>query len=167
MSTCLSFRDVDYRSFEAVEIQLSLDHLSVVVFLCLYRPTPGKRSNLTNSMFLEEFPELLFQYTDSGRDVVYLGDFDFHYDDSSDGQVSGLKTLLSDHSLTQIVNVPTHKCGHLLDCVVVRFDSSCLSFEGVQDYHDLSDHKAADRTLAVAKPSTRRRLVTSRNIRSK
>ena len=60
-------------------------------------------------MFLEEFPELLFQYTDSRRDVVYLGDFDFHCDDSSDGQVSGLKTLLSDHSLTQLVNVPTHK----------------------------------------------------------
>ena len=167
MSTCLSFRDVDYRSFEAVEIQLSLDHFSVVVFLCLYRPPPGKRSNLTNSMFLEEFPELVSQHAVSSSDIVYLGDFNFHHNDFSDGQMSRLKKLLSDHSLTQIVNVPTHKCGHLLDCVVVRFDSSCLSFEGVQDYHDLSDHKAADRTLAVAKPSTRRRLVTSRNIRSK
>ena len=64
-------------------------------------------------MFLEEFPELLSQYADSRRDVVYLGDFNFNYDDSSDGQVNRLKTLLSDHSLTQLVKVPTHKCGHI------------------------------------------------------
>ena len=76
MSACISFRALDYRSFEAVEMRLSLDHVPVV-FVCLYRPPPSKRNKLTNSMFLEEFPELLFQYTDSGRDVVYLGDLTF------------------------------------------------------------------------------------------
>ncbi|WP_374211094.1 endonuclease/exonuclease/phosphatase family protein, partial [Thiolapillus sp.] len=165
MSACISFRALDYRSFEAVEMRLSLDHVSVV-FVCLYRPPPSKRNKLTNSMFLEEFPELLSQYADSRRDVVYLGDFNFHYDDSSDGQVSRLKTLLSDHSLTQLVNVPTHKCGHILDWVVVHTESTCLSFEGVRDCPDLSDHKAVVCTLAVAKPSPRRRLVTSRNIKA-
>ena len=84
----------------------------------------------------------------------------------SDAQVSRLKTLLSDHNLTQLVNVPTHKCGHILDWVVVHTESSCLSFEGVRDCPDLSDHKAVVCTLAVAKPSPRRRLVTSRNIRA-
>ena len=117
-------------------------------------------------MFLKEFPELLSQYADSRRNVVYLGDFNFHYDDSSDEQVSRLKTLLSDHSLTQLVKVPTHKCGHILDWVVVHTESSCLSFEGVRDCPDLSDHKAVVCKLAVAKPSPRRRLVTSRNIKA-
>ena len=32
---CVSFRALDYRSFEAVEMQLSLDHVSVV-FVHLY-----------------------------------------------------------------------------------------------------------------------------------
>ena len=114
MSVCVSIRAPDYRSFEAVEMRLSLDYVSVV-FVCLYRPPPSKRNKLTNSKFLEEFPELLSQYADSRTNVVYLGDFNFHYTDSSDGQVSRLKTLLSDHSLTQLVNVPTHKCGHILD----------------------------------------------------
>ena len=59
---------------------------------------------------------------------MYLGDFNFHYDDSSDGQVSRLKTLLSDHNLTQLVYVPSHKCGHILDWVVVYTESTCLSF---------------------------------------
>ena len=97
---------------------------------------------------------------------MYLGDFKLHYQDSSDGQVSCLKTLLGDHSLTQLVNVPIHKCGHILDWVVVHTESSCLSFEGVRDCPDLSDQKAVVCTLAVAKPSPRRRLVTSRNIKA-
>ena len=99
MSSCVPFRALDYRSFEAVDMHLSLDHVSVV-FVCLCRPPPSKHNNLTNSMFLEEFLELLSQYTDSRRDIVYLGDSNFHCDDSSDGQVSRLKTLLTDHNLT-------------------------------------------------------------------
>ena len=62
-------------------------------------------------MFLEEFSELLSQYADSSSDTVYIGDFNFHNDDCSDGQVSRLRTVLSDHNLTQLVNVPTHKDG--------------------------------------------------------
>ena len=85
--------------------------------------------------------------------------------DKSDEQVSRLKTLLSDHSLTQLVNVPTHKCDHILDWVVVHTESTCLSFDGVQDCPDLSDHKAVVCTPAVAKPSQRRRLVTSGTLR--
>ena len=165
MSACVSFRSLDYRSFEAVEMRLSLDYVSVV-FVCLYRPPPSKCNKLTNSMFLEEFPELLSQYADSRRDVVYLRDFNCHCDDSSGGQVSRLKTLLSDHSLTQLVNIPTHKCGHILHWVVVHTESTCLSFEGVRDCPDLSDHKAVVCTLAVAKPSPRTHLVTSRNIKA-
>ena len=83
------------------------------LFLCLYRRPLGKGNDLNNSVFLEEFTEFLSQYADSRRDIVYPDDFNFHYDDSSDGQVSRLKTMLTDHS--QLVNVPTHKCGHILD----------------------------------------------------
>ena len=72
----------------------------------------------------------------------------------------------SAHNLTQLVNVPTHKCGHILDWVVVRTENSCFCFDSVQDYPDLSDHKAVVCTLAVTKPSPRRRLVTSRNIKA-
>ena len=86
------------------------------MFVCLYRPPPSKRNKLTNSMFLEEFPELLSQYADSRRDVLYLGDFNFHYDDSSDGQVSRLKTLLSGHSLSSSTFPPTSAAISGLGC---------------------------------------------------
>ena len=80
--------------------------------------------------------------------------------------MSCLKTLLGDYSLTQLANVPTHKCGYILDWVMVHTESCRLSFEGVRDCPDLLNHKAVVCTLAVAKPSRRRRLVTSRNIRA-
>ena len=59
-------------------------------------------------MFLEEFSELLSQYASSRSDIVYIGDFNFHYDDCSDGQVNRLRTIMSDHNLTQLVTVWYH-----------------------------------------------------------
>ena len=50
MSACISFRALDYKSFEAVQMRLSLDHVSVVL-VCLYRPSQSKRNQLTNSIF--------------------------------------------------------------------------------------------------------------------
>ena len=79
----------DYSSFEAVEMRLSFDHVFVAIVF-FYRPPPSKRNKLTNSMFLEEFSELLSQYASSRSDSVDIGDFNFHYDDCSDGQVSRL-----------------------------------------------------------------------------
>ena len=133
LSTALLFKPLDYRSFEAVEMRLSFDHVSVAI-VCLSRPPPSKRNKLTNSMFLEEFSELLSQYADSRSDTVNIGDFNFYYDDCSDGQMSRLRTMLSDYNLTQLVNVPTHKRGHILDWVVVRTENSCFCFDSVQDY---------------------------------
>ena len=158
LSTSLLFKPHYYRSFEAVEMRLLFDHVLVAI-VCLYRPPPSERNKLTKSMFLEEFSELLSQYTDSCSDTVCIGEFNFHYDDCSDGQVIRLKTMLNDKNLTQLVNVP----GHILDWVVVRTENSCFCFDSVQDYPDVSDHKAVICTLAVTKPSPRECLVTSRN----
>ena len=84
LSTSLSLKPHYFTSFEAVEMRLSFDHVSVAI-VCLYRPPPSKRNKLTNSMFLEEFSELLSQYTDSCSDTVCIGEFNFHYDDCSVG----------------------------------------------------------------------------------
>ena len=104
LSTSLLFKPHYYRSFEAVEMRLSFDHVSVAI-VCLYRPPPSERNKRTNSMLHEEFAEFLSQYTDSCSDTVCIGEFNFHYDDCSDEQVSRLKTILSDKKLTQLVNV--------------------------------------------------------------
>ena len=107
----ISFKPLSLQSFEAVELHISGRNLSVSV-VCLYRPPPSRKNKLSNQLFLQEFPEFLTQFAGSHSDLVLLGDFNFHYDDCADTQVNRLKTMLSDHALTQLVDVPTHMCGH-------------------------------------------------------
>ena len=71
MSTCVSFRPLHNRSFEAVEMWLSLDHVSIV-HLYLYQLPLSKCNNLTNSMLLEAFPTFLPQFTNK-TEVMPVG----------------------------------------------------------------------------------------------
>ena len=117
-------------------------------------------------MFLQEFPEFLTQFADSHSDLVLLGEFNFHYDDCADTQVNRLKTMLSDHGLTQLVDVPTHRCGHTLDWAVVRSDVSCLVLERVDDMPGLSDHRSLLCRMTITAPSKSKRTVKSRNTKA-
>ena len=77
-----------------------------------------------------------------------------------------LKIMLSDHGLTQLVDVPTHKCGHILDCAVVRSDVSCLVLERADDMPGLSDHRSLLCQMTITAPSESKRTVTSRNTKA-
>ena len=140
LSDSISMHPLPFNSFESVELRLSNDSTSVSV-ICLYRPPPSKQNKLSNKMFFEEFPTLVSEYSHARRDLAFIGDFNFHFEDSSNGDVDQLKTLLNDHDLVQLVDIPTHKRGHVLDWVIVRHDASCLSLETVEDIA-LSDHSA-------------------------
>ena len=115
---------------------------------CPYRlcactdPPPSRKNKLSSQLFLQELPEFLTQFAGSHSDLVLLGYLNFHYDDCADTQVNRLKTMLSDHGLTQLVDVPTHRCGHTLDWAVVRSDVSPLALERVDDMPGLSDHRS-------------------------
>ena len=164
LSDSISMHPLPFDSFESVELRLSNDSTSVSV-ICLYRPPPSKRNKLSNKMFFEEFPTLVSEYSHARRDLAFIGDFKFHFEDSSNGDVDQLKTLLNDHDLVQLVDMPTHKRGHVLDWVIVRRDASCLSLETVEDIA-LSDHSAIYCSVNVRRPAARKRLVTSRNLRA-
>ena len=129
-------------------------------------PAPSRKNKLSNQLFLQEFPEFLTQFAGSHSDLVLLGDFNFHYDDCADTQVNRLKTMLSDHGLTQLVDVPTHRCGHTLDWAVVRSDVSCLVFERVYDMPGLSDHRSLLCQMTITAQSKSKRTVTSLNTKA-
>ncbi len=44
-------------------------------------------------MFFEEFPTLVSEYSHARRDLAIIGDFNFHFEDSSSGDVDQLKTV--------------------------------------------------------------------------
>ena len=61
--------------------------------------------------------------------------------------------------------MPTHKQGHALDWVTVRHDTSRLSLKTGEDTA-LSDHSAIYSSVNVERPTARKRLVTSHNLRT-
>ena len=75
-------------------------------------------------------------------------------------------SLLNEFGLSQRVDKPTHKLGHILDWVVVRDTNSCTLYDDVLKYPGLSDHFAVFGRFAVSKPPLRKHLVTSRNLRA-
>ena len=171
------------RLFPRTEVLPSLFGTLSVTFLCLYIfQTPvlsvfrGRRASyLRQEVFrigcvpvqtpfqLEELPEFFTQFAGSHSDLVLLGDFNFHYGDCADTQVNRLKTMLSDHGLTQLVDAPTHRCGHTLDWAVVCSDvSNSFVLERVDDMPGLSDHRSLLCQMTITVPSKSKRTVTSR-----
>ena len=70
-------------------------------------------------MFTKQLPDLL-DYLDNQTGLV--GDMNIHFDDPLQSLTKQNLTTLSNHSLVQVINKPTHKCGHIIDWVVVRPD---------------------------------------------
>ena len=54
--------------------------------------------------------------------VCLVGDMNVHFDNPLQSLTKQTITTLSLHSLVQVINMPTHKCGHIIDWVVVRPD---------------------------------------------
>ena len=54
----VSAQDSVFTAFEICEVRLSYDG-HTAVFLSVYRPLPSRQNKLTNTMFLEQFSDLL------------------------------------------------------------------------------------------------------------
>nr|KAG5685192.1 hypothetical protein BaRGS_011091 [Batillaria attramentaria] len=65
-----------------------------------------------------------------------------------------------------LVDQPTQRCGHTLDWVVVRADTSLVSVQEVREYPETSDHFVVVCRLAISRPPLPTRVVTSRKLRS-
>ena len=136
----------------------------LVTSICLYRPPYSKQNNNTNNMFLDEFPDFLHSLGDSKGAVTVMGDINFHFENQHDSEVCKLKSLLDDCCLQQLVNQPTHRCGHTLDWVIIRDDSVIIDNVDVIDTA-LSDHRTVFSSLSPRKPGHAKQQVTSRNLR--
>ncbi|KAK7452074.1 hypothetical protein BaRGS_00039772, partial [Batillaria attramentaria] len=159
----LSHKKLAVTSYEAAETRLVFYDTSIT-FICIYRPPPSKVNKLTEKDFFTEFPDLLSSYSDRPGDLVLLGDFNVHFEVTSNTGAKHLRNLFNDHNLTQVVCEPTHKLGHTLDLLVVRENYPCLQSFLVKDLA-LSDHKAIFFHLLIQKPHHSKRLITTRNLK--
>ena len=153
--------DFTHTSFEVVQASITFQH-NTLHFFCLYRPPPNRRNNLTDSMFTEQLPDLLDYVNSLTGFVCLVGDMNIHFDNPFQSLTKQTLRTLSLLSLVQVINKPTHRCGHIIDLVIVRPDDDIHRKSTVTD--SLLDHYCTKSyfNISVSKPSTLYRTV--RNI---
>ena len=144
--------DFTHTSFEVVQASITLLH-NTLPFFCLHRPPPNRRNNLTDSMFTEQLPDLLDYVNSLPGFVCLVGDMNIYFDNPLQ---SLTKQTLSTHSLynlVQVINKPTHRCGHIIDWV--RPDDDIHRKSIITDSLE-SDHYCTKSyfNISVSKPST-------------
>ena len=100
------------------------------------------------SMFTE-------QLNDLPGSVCLIGDMNICFDSSLESQTKQTLTTLCLHSLVQVINKPAHKCGHIIDWVIVRPD------DDIHKKYTVTDSLESDRyctksyfNVTVSMPST-------------
>ena len=73
-------------------------------------------------MFTEQLPDLLDYINNLPGFVCLVGDMNIHIDNPLQSLTKHTLTTLNLYCLVQVINKPTHMCGHIIDWVVVRPD---------------------------------------------
>ena len=103
--------DFIHTSFKVVQASITLQH-NIIHFLCLYHPPPNRRNNLTDSMFTEKQPDLQDYINNLPSFGCLAGDMNIHINNPLTKQTLNILSL---YNLVQVINKPTHKCGHIND----------------------------------------------------
>ena len=167
LATHLTFKsdfNFNHVSFELVQVSVTLQY-TALHFVCLYRPPPNHKNKLTDSMFLEQFPDLLDMCNSLHGQLCILGDINIHYDCPNSPLTAKTLDILQMYNLKQMVTEPTHRRGHTIDWVLVRPDEQVHRSSNVSDSLE-SDHfcvmSVFDVTVANSSPVYQ----SVRNIRS-
>ena len=139
--------------------QISLPHQSSIEAICctvatgpgtsrfiilnLYRP-PG-----SDTVFFDEFQNILSSLTTTYQNLVITGDFNLHIDTSS-YCTKVFHDVLSSFDLQQLISFPTHSHGHTLDVLIV---SSACTFRSVFRFARISDHFTVIGVMSFLVPS--------------
>ena len=127
----------------------------------IYRPPPAKRNKSTVGLFLSEFQDFLQHHMIKSRNILSVGYFNFHYEDTLNADASRFRDNLSTHSLCQLVSGSTHMDGHTLDLVITKSTDNLVSNTTVSDF--LTDHGAVHCCLHLPKPQPLRHPIQYRN----
>ena len=146
-------------SYESTLCTFKSDRSKNLTVMIVYRPPSSSFAT-----FLDEFSSYLESLITSPHEVLILGDFNLHYDDTAHHQTNRFKSLLMGFSLKQHVSEATHKCGHILDLVISRENDLVLN-SSVKDCL-ISDHKVVELCIGITRPRAEQTRTTYRKLRA-
>ena len=95
----------DFSTFESCYLKIKSHCLKNCFFACIYRPPKSKKNTASFSDFLNEFNSFA-ENLHNEENILVLGDFNVHFENSIDTNVLAFKTLIYEHDLIQTINVP-------------------------------------------------------------
>ena len=106
-------------------------------------------------MFTEQLPDFLDYVNNLPGFVRHVGDMNIHFVNPLQSPTKLTLTTLCLYALVQVINKPTHRCGHINDWVIVRPDDDIHKKSTVTDSLE-SDHYCTKSyfNVSVSKPST-------------
>ena len=84
-------------------------------------------------MFTEQLPDLLDYASNLQGFACLVGDMNIHFDNPLQSLTIQTLTTLSLYSPVQVISKPTHRCGHIIDWVIVRPDDDIHKKSTVTD----------------------------------
>ena len=100
-------------------------------------------------MFIEQLPDLLDYIYNLPGLVFLVGDMNIHFDNPLQSLAKQTLTTLSLYNLVQVINKPTHGCGHIIGWVIVRPDDDIRKKSTVSDTLE-SEHYCTKSYLNVS-----------------
>ena len=88
----------------------------------------------------------------SNEDIIILGDFNIHMDNSNDNDATKLMDMIESLALKQHAEEPMHIFGHTLDLVITRLSDDIVRDSPCVDSY-ISDHGVVLFKLNTVKPS--------------
>ena len=106
-------------------------------------------------MFTEQLHDLLDYVNNLPGFVCLVVDMNNHFDNPLQSLTKQTLTTLSLYNLVQVINKPTHRCGHIIDWVIVRPDDDIHKKSAATESLE-SDHYCSKCyfNVSVSKPST-------------
>lgn len=153
-----------HASFEVVQITLSESNRTVH-FWNLYRTFPSKKNKLTDSLFLQEFQEMLDHCNSIHSSSIIYGDLNFHYDEPNRSNTSKMINILETFDLVQAIKESTHNRGHIIDWIIHRSQDSYIKSTSVKQELS-SDHFCVLSTLDIEPPLAPKLYKDVRKLRS-
>ena len=99
---------LDNHSFEAAELILQFGNRNIS-FICVYKPPKSERYKFSNNNFFKEFSCLVDSSSSNNKEVIFVGDYNVHYDNLSDSLTKKISTFLSERHLCQLVTAQLMK----------------------------------------------------------
>ena len=132
--------------------------------VALYRPPLSAANNLKDSMFHEEFGNMIAANTN--QNILIIGDFNFHWDEPTNVHTRRITQFFDSADLVQHVVDPTHSDGHILDWIVTRSDKKTIVRSVSVEDLLLSDHFLVCFTTNMASPIAQKKEIQARNFKA-